>query len=103
MAKSMIQAQKECYVCRRWYNVRTTGGLEEHHILPGPLRPFSEKHGLKVWLCHRHHNEPGFSAHFDAGLACALKAAAQEHYEEQNGPGAHATWMAAVGKDYRNA
>ena len=33
MAKSIIQAEKECYICRRWYAVKTTRGLEEHHIL----------------------------------------------------------------------
>jgi hypothetical protein len=103
MAKSIIQAEKECYICRRWYNVRTTSGLEEHHVITGPLRAFAERSGLKVWLCHRHHNEPGYSAHFDVGFALALKAAAQKSYEEKNGPGAHAAWMAAVGKDYLNA
>lgn len=103
MAKSIIQAEKECYICRRWYAVKTTRGLEEHHILNGPLRTFAERNGLKVWLCHRHHNEPGYSAHFDAGLAWALKATAQKKYEEKNVPGAHAAWMAAVGKDYLNA
>lgn len=71
--------------------------------MTGALRPFAERNGLKVWLCHRHHNEPGYSAHFDAGLAWTLKAAAQKKYEEQNGLGAHAAWMAAVGKDYLNA
>lgn len=94
MAKSIIQAEKECYICRRWYAVKTTSGLEEHHILNGPLRSFSERHGLKVWLCHQHHN---------ATCAQTLKAVAQAKYEEQNGPGAHAAWMAAVGKDYLNA
>lgn len=103
MAKSIIQAEKECYICRRWYNVRTTSRLEEHHVLNGPLRSFSERHGLKVWLCHRHHNEPGLSAHHNAACAQTLKAVAQAKYEEQNGPGAHAAWMAAVGKDYLHA
>lgn len=103
MAESIIQTRRECYVCRRWYNVCTVRGLEEHHILTGPLRSFSEQHGLTVWLCHRHHNEPGFSAHFDTGLAQALKAAAQEQFEETQGLRAHTVWMAHVGKDYLNA
>ena len=103
MSKSIIQTEKECYICRRWYTVKTTRGLEEHHILPGPRRSFSEQHGLKVWLCHQHHNEPGFSAHYNSTVALALKDAAQEKYEDKNGPGAHAAWMAAVGKDYINA
>ena len=76
---------------------------EEHHVLNGPLRSFSERHGLKVWLCHQHHNEPGMSPHYNATCAQTLKAVAQAKYEEKNGPGAHAAWMAAVGKDYINA
>ena len=30
MAKSILQKDKECYLCRRFYNLRTTRGLEEH-------------------------------------------------------------------------
>lgn len=103
LSKSIIQTERECYICRRWYAVKTTRGLEEHHVLNGPLRSFSERHGLKVWLCHKHHNEPGMSPHYNATCAQTLKAVAQAKYEEQNGPGAHAAWMAAVGKDYLNA
>ena len=36
MAKSILQKDKECYLCRRFYNLRTVRGLEEHHI---PVRP----------------------------------------------------------------
>lgn len=103
MARSILQISRECYVCRRWYNVRTVNGLEEHHILTGPLRRFAEREGLKVWLCHRHHNEPGFSAHFDPELAADLKRTAQTHYEDTHGIHAHEQWMVAVGKDYKNA
>ena len=104
MAKSILQSDKECYLCRKRYNLRTTRGLEEHHILFGRgRRELSERYGLKVWLCHQHHNEPGLSVHHNATCAQALKAVAQAKYEEQNGPGAHAAWMAAVGKDYLNA
>ena len=35
MAKSILQIDKECYLCRKRYNLRTTRGLEEHHILFG--------------------------------------------------------------------
>ena len=53
MAKSILQSDKECYLCRRFYNLRTTRGLEEHHILFGRgRRELSERYGLKVWLCH---------------------------------------------------
>ena len=97
LSKSIIQAEKECYICRRWYNVKTTSGLEEHHVMTGPLRPFSERNGLKVWLCHRHHNEPGYSAHFDHKLRLYLKKQAQRSFEDVYG---HRQWMAVVGKDY---
>ena len=51
MAKSILQNDKECYLCRRFYNLRTTRGLEEHHILFGRgRRELSERYGLKVWL-----------------------------------------------------
>lgn len=43
------------------------------------------------------------SPHYNATCAETLKAVAQAKYEEKNGPGAHAAWMAAVGKDYINA
>ena len=53
MAKSILQSDKECYLCRKRYNLRTTRGLEEHHILFGRgRRELSEQYGLKVWLCH---------------------------------------------------
>ena len=79
---------------------------KDHARAGGASRPqwasFSERHGLKVWLCHQHHNEPGMSPHYNATCAQTLKAVAQAKYEEKNGPGAHAAWMAAVGKDYIN-
>ena len=97
MAKSILQSQKECFVCRRWYNVKTVRGLEEHHVLTGPLRSFAEQQGLKVWLCHRHHNEPGYSAHFDHHLRLDLKKQAQQDFEDLYG---HDRWMEEIGKDY---
>ena len=98
MAKSILQSDKECYLCRRMYNLRTTRGLEEHHILFGRgRRELSEQYGLKVWLCHRHHNEPGYSAHFDHHLRLDLKKQAQRDFESLYG---HDRWMAETGKDY---
>ena len=57
----------------------------------------AEKYGLKVWLCHRHHNEPGYSAHFDHHLRLDLKKQAQKDFEALYG---HDRWMAEIGKDY---
>lgn len=78
MAKSILQSDKECYLCRKRYNLRTTRGLEEHHILFGRgRRELSERYGLKVWLCHNHHNEPPLGVHFDPAARRELEQAAQ--------------------------
>lgn len=48
MAKSILQSDKECYLCRKRYNLRTTRSLEEHHILFGRgRRELSEQYGLR--------------------------------------------------------
>ena len=73
MSTSIMQTRQECYICRAKYNVSTVRGLEEHHVLNGPLRPMAERYGLKVWLCHRHHNEPGYSAHLTTTAAFGSK------------------------------
>ncbi len=73
MAKSIMQDEKKCYICgcHNW--------LEEHHIFNGnPNRKISEKHGLKVWLCHNCHNEPPHGVHHNRENALKLKAEAQE-------------------------
>lgn len=97
MSASIMQSRRECYVCRMLYGVVTVQGLEEHHVLNGPLRPMAEQYGLKVWLCHRHHNEPGYSAHFDHRLRLYLKKQAQRSFEAVYD---HRQWMEMVGKDY---
>ena len=97
LSESIMQTRRECYVCRMKYGVVTVKDLEEHHVLNGPLRSVAEQYGLKVWLCHRHHNEPGYSAHFDHKLRLYLKKQAQRSFEDVYG---HCQWMAVVGKDY---
>ena len=52
MAKSILQKDKECFLCTRMQD------LEQHHIFGGPNRKWSEKYGLKVWLCQRCHRDP---------------------------------------------
>lgn len=100
MAKSIMQTRRECYVCRMKYNVSTVDMLEEHHVLNGPLRPVAEKYGLKVWLCHRHHNEPPEGVHYNAETMHWLKGEAQKAFERAYG---HDFWMHEVRKDYLDA
>ena len=91
MAKSILQNDKECYLCRKRNNLRTTRGLEEHHILFGRgRRELSERYGLKVWLCHNHHNEPPLGVHFDPAARRVLEQAAQFAFDELHGPGSFA-------------
>ncbi len=59
MAKSILEKEKKCWICGALY------GLEKHHIFPGGCRKLSEKWGLTVHLCHRHHNEPPDGVHFN--------------------------------------
>lgn len=73
MAKSILQTEKECFICgsRRW--------LEEHHIYGGhPNRTISERYGLKVYLCHFCHNEPPNGVHYNAANMLKLKQIVQK-------------------------
>jgi hypothetical protein len=73
--KSIIQNEKECYVCHTTYN------LHDHHIIYGTSnRKQSEKYGLKVWLCQEHHTGRT-GVHFKPDLDLHLKQLAQEKFE----------------------
>lgn len=78
--KSIIQKEKECYICG------TNVWLEEHHVFGGANRKISEKYGLKIWLCHRHHNEMPDGIHFDKWLRNRVKQDTQrlfmKHYSK---------------------
>jgi hypothetical protein len=82
--KSIIQDKKECFICRNNYDVETTRGLHEHHIFEGTgRRKQSEKYGLKVYLCYRHHNmDSDFGVHYQKALDLELKQLAQRKFEE---------------------
>lgn len=78
--KSMLQHQKECFVCGNTMN------LHSHHIFFGTSnRKQSEKYGLKVWLCATHHNMSVEGVHFNKRLDLKLKTMAQTYYEEHIG------------------
>ena len=63
--KSIMQKNKECYMCRELYDISMQVGLECHHIFGGANRNISEKQGLKVWLCQVHHNTSPLGVHFN--------------------------------------
>ena len=69
--KSILQAKKEgmCWLCMKLHgDYRRRTGLEEHHVIYGNgNRKLSEKYGLKIYLCHPHHNDEASpeSVHFN--------------------------------------
>lgn len=78
--KTVLQIEKECLVCGTTYN------LHEHHIFSGTAnRKQSEKYGLKVFLCARHHNMSSEGVHFNRQLDLKLKRMAQKYFEENCG------------------
>lgn len=79
MAKSIMQTEEECFVCK------TTQCLEEHHVIYGRgYRPLSDKYGLTVKLCPRHHRGDDktrkFAVHFNPVLDEKLKKLAQQAF-----------------------
>lgn len=91
--KSIIQTEKECYFCH------TTRMLEDHHIFFGEKnRKWSEKYGMKVWLCHYHHRDNVKGVH---GLATQnrmhLEILGQEIFEKKYG---HKKFMNVFGRNY---
>lgn len=91
MADSILQKKRECYFCG------FKAGLECHHIFAGVAnRRISEKYGLKVWLCHRHHTGAD-GAQYDKALNLRLKQDAQKAFEKTH---SHEEWMQLIRKNY---
>ena len=89
--KSILQNEKRCYICGR------PDGLHDHHIFGAANRKWSEKYGLKVWLCAPHHNMSDAGVHFNKALDIQLKQIAQRAYEAERG---HDDFMKIFGKSY---
>lgn len=54
------------------------------HIIYGTAnRRLSEKYGLKVWLCAKHHNMSKDGVHQNRELDLRLKQLAQKRFEEE--------------------
>ena len=91
--KSIIQNNKECYVCKTIYN------LHSHHIFFGTSnRKQSEKYGMKVWLCQEHHTG-NTGVHFNKDLDLHLKKLAQIQFEAVYGDSE--VFRGVFGKSYK--
>ena len=86
--KSVIQTEKVCFFCG------TTNWLEEHHAFGSANRKWSEKYGLKYYLCKRHHME----AHSDPSIRGILQMRAQLEWEKRYGN--RNDFMAVFGRNY---
>ena len=84
------KSSRTCYLCvtlhDNWNEHRI---LDEHHIFGGPNRKNSEEYGLKVYLCHDHHN--------NARIRHELQRTAQRLFEKQH---SHKEFMEIFGRNY---
>ena len=74
--KSILQDEKKCLVC--W----TVNNLHKHHVFGASNRKHSERYGLTVYLCGRHHNMSNEGVHFNKVLDQKIKEMAQTKFEE---------------------
>lgn len=80
--KSIIQEDKECFLCRKIFNSAKISHLENHHIFYGTAnRRNSDRYGLTVWLCNHHHRHSKDGVHFNKQLDLYLKKVAQRRFE----------------------
>lgn len=86
--KSIIQTGKYCYLTGN-----TKEQLHKHHIFNGPLRNWSEREGLWVYLSWSEHRK----LHDTNENAYRLKAIAQYIYESKH---SHEEFMQHVRRDY---
>lgn len=74
--KSIIQDEKVCLVCG------STNTVIHHCFFGTANRKLSEKYGLKVYLCPKHHNMSDEGVHFNKELDTQIKELAREKFEE---------------------
>lgn len=91
MSKSILQAEKECYLCRLaadqagYYGELPHTGLHRHHVIFGRgNRKKSEHYGLWVWLCVAHHEYGPEAVHTNARIRRRLSQVAQRAFMEKN-------------------
>lgn len=89
--KSIMQKEKECYLCRMeaeaqgYYGELPHIGLHRHHVIYGKgNRKKSEKYGLWVYLCAAKHHEYGPEAvHNNKDNRMVLCRIAQAAFEQK--------------------
>jgi hypothetical protein len=78
-----------CWVCG------STSNLEFHHIFGGCRRQTSEKYGIKVYLCQKHHSDVTDCK--DTGLVEELHRWGQIKFQREN---PNLSFLKVFGKNY---
>lgn len=78
MKKSIVEEEQECFICGY------KGYLERHHIYGGPNRKLSEKYGLTIHLCYKHHQDSREGVHHNAPLMRKLHETGQRAFEKEH-------------------
>lgn len=88
-----------CYLCAKLYGIYDRQeNLQEHHVIFGRAnRRLSEKYGLKVYLCLRHHTEGPEAVHHNARLRQQLEEDAQRAFLRTH---TMTEWMAVFGRNF---
>lgn len=96
--KSKIQTEKECYICRKLFDICNDRGLHEHHVFEGwGNRRCSEAWGMKIWCCPMHHNMSQYGIHFNKDLDMDVKRDAQRIFEKEH---SREEFMQIFGRNY---
>lgn len=104
MSKSIVQTQKECYICRYlvaqqgYYGELPSAGLHKHHIMFGIAnRKKSEHFGLWVYLCVPHHEYGPDAVHSNRDVRILLCQIGQQAFERKY---SHERYMQEFGRDW---
>lgn len=87
--KSIMQADDgTCYLCKLLEGNDWPQQTEEHHAIFGRgMRPLSERYGLKVYLCLKHHRTSKVAVHLNHEMAYIIQAHAQMAYQREQARG----------------
>ncbi len=90
MSKSILQEEKECFLCRMaaeeagYFGELSHAGLHRHHAIFGRgNREKSEHYGLWVWLCVAHHEYGPEAVHKNRAARLFLSGIAQQAFMEK--------------------
>lgn len=104
MSKSIVQTQKEFYICRYlvaqqgYYGELPSAGLHKHHIMFGIAnRKKSEHFGLWVYLCVPHHEYGPDAVHSNRDVRIFLCRIGQQVFEQKY---SHEKYMQEFGRDW---